>query len=68
MKSIYKFFSGKVRKTNQQFLDPNYITLVEFKKIFEYYELLGADLLERDIIRAFNMSMEPVEDEKDELR
>lgn len=68
LKAIYKYFSGKIRKNNQGFLDPKYITLHEYREIFVFYELLGESLNERDVIRSFTMSMEPVVDDKETER
>lgn len=65
LRHLYKFFSGTIRKIGQNFANSNFISLHEFRAIFEHYELLGDNLQERDVLKAFTFSQEPVENDKD---
>lgn len=53
---LFKSFSGQIRKQNSKYIDGRFITLQEFKRLFDCYELINEDFKERDIINAFILS------------
>jgi len=66
LRKLNKEFCGKKRFNTQQYIDANFITIHEFRSIFDKFELIGENLQERDIIKAFAMAQEPVENDKDQ--